>query len=427
MKPENDLSDLRRQRSAARGRIRLNLFEELAGQLSPPFSFREVDVMFKQLKKPLLLITFAILLYFAVTNFQQLLAAVVWVLSLFGPFWIGLVLALALNRPYNFFRRTFQKWGQNGKKGTFLFRKPAVRKWLALIVVYLLFFAFIMILLFTVIPQLAESVQKLSNNLSTYARDLESWLNERLDHFGIRSQVWDSIDSVWNGFVSEIGSLLTNSVVPTLWSTLSSVATGVSNFLIGVVSSVYFLAGKEQLIAQFKRLFHAVFPVRTHSFFNRVYRLTNQMFSEFITGEIANAAVVGVLCFLGMTVLQMDYALLISVLVGVANVVPFFGCVIGAVPSAFLLLMVDPMQALWFVIFITVVQAVDGNIISPKIVGQTIGLSGLWIMVSIIVGGSMFGVVGMFLGVPMFAVLYSLLRDFTEYREKTRAAEAKNL
>ena len=376
--------------------------------------------MFKQLKKPLLLITFAILLYFAVTNFQQLLGAIVWILSLFGPFWIGLILAFAMNRPYNFFRyRAFRKLGKPDDR-----RTPALQKWLALLVVYLLFFAFITILIFAVIPQLAESVQKLSNNFGGYAKSLEVWLNDWLDHFGIRSQVWDSIDSAWKGFVSEIGSLLTNSVVPTLWTTLSSVATGISNFFIGVVSSVYFLSGKEKLLAQFKRLIRAIFPIRSYPLLNRVYRLTNQMFSEFITGQIANAAVVGVLCFLGMTILRMDYALLISVLVGVANVVPFFGCVIGAVPSAFLLLMVDPMQALWFVIFITVVQAVDGNIISPKIVGQSIGLSGLWVMVSIIVGGSMFGIVGMFLGVPLFAVIYSLLRDFTEYREKKHTAEA---
>ena len=418
---EHISSDAPRPNAAAEGRAdRPNPFAELAAQLVPPITFREVNTLFKQLKKPLLLITFAILLYFGVTNFQTLLGAIVWAFSLFGPFWIGLLLAFALNRPYNFFRyRAFRNLGRLKGKNT-----ASLQKCLALLAVYLLFFAFITILIFMVIPQLAESVQKLSNNFSSYAKSLETVLNGWLDSFGIRSQVWESIDKMWQNFVAEMGLLLTNSVVPTLWSTLSSVATGISNFFIGVVSSVYFLAGKEKLLLQFKRLIRAVFPVRTYPLMNRIYRLSNQMFSEFITGQIANAAVVGVLCFVGMSILRMDYALLISVLVGVANVVPFFGCVIGAVPSAFLLLMVDPMQALWFVIFITVIQALDGNIISPKIVGQSIGLSGLWVMVSIIVGGSMFGIGGMFLGVPVFAVIYSLLRDFTEYREQKHRKDA---
>lgn len=376
--------------------------------------------MFHQLKNLLIVLTYAIVLLFALLNIREVFEGVLWLLGLFGPFLIGALIAFILNRPYNFFRhRVFRKLGDPQKKGVL-----GLRKTLSLLIVYLIFLAVIVLLIFAIVPQLLESVQKLVNNFDRYSIGFQNVLNhglDWLDALGIREEVWRQVNQMWTDFTSTLGQFLANDVAPYLVNTLGGVATGVSNFVIGLVSSVYFLSGKEKLLAQAKRVLRAVLPVRVRRKMNRIWELSNQMFGEFIIGQIANAAIVGVLCFIGMSILRMDYALLISVVVCISNVIPFFGCIIGAIPSAFILLMVDPMQALWFIIFITLLQAVDGNIICPKIVGGSIGLSGLWVMASIVVGSSMLGVAGMFLGVPLCGVLYALMRDFTISREKKLA------
>lgn len=373
--------------------------------------------MFRNLKKPILLITYAILLFFLVTNFQAVLNFIFWVIGLFAPFLFGFVIAFVLNRPFNFFR--YKVFGFMDKmKGEHL---PAFRKILSLVIVYLLFFLIVSLVIFAVIPQLAESINKLIGNLDGYIRSLETFGNQLLEYFGVTSGFWDTIDSYLSDFYTTIGKVLTNDVVPYLINTTGSIITGLSNFFLGLVTSIYLLAGKEKLMVQGKRLIRAVIPEKPRAKMNHIWLLSNRMFGDFVIGQLANAAIVGILCFIGMSILGLDYALLISVLVCVSNVIPFFGCIIGAVPSAFILLMVDPLQSLWFIIFIIVLQTIDGNIICPKVVGDSIGLSGLWVMVSIVVGGSIFGIVGIFLGVPLFAVLYALVRDFTIRREEKLA------
>ncbi len=373
--------------------------------------------MFRNLKKPILLITYAILLFFLVTNFQAVLNFILWVIGLFGPFLFGFVIAFVLNRPYNFFR--YKVFGFMDKmKGEHL---PAFRKVLSLVIVYLLFFLIVSLVIFAVIPQLAESINKLIGNLDGYIRSLEAFGNQLLEYFGVTSGFWDTVDSYLSDFYTTIGKVLTNDVVPYLINATGSVITGLSNLFLGLVTSIYLLAGKEKLMVQGKRLIRAVIPEKPRAKMNHIWLLSNRMFGDFVIGQLANAAIVGILCFIGMSILGLDYALLISVLVCVANIIPFFGCIIGAVPSAFILLMVDPLQSLWFIIFIIVLQTIDGNIICPKVVGDSIGLSGLWVMVSIVVGGSIFGIVGIFLVVPLFAVLYALVRDFTIRREEKLA------
>ena len=195
------------------------------------------------------------------------------------------------------------------------------------------------------------------------------------------------------------------------------------NWLIGLIVSIYMLAGRDKLIRQLKKLVSACVPKRFLGKVMEVAALTNGTFGKFIIGRIIDSSIILVLCFVCMTIFQMPYALLISVIVGVTNVIPIFGPFIGAIPSAFILLMVDPIKGLWFIVFIIVLQQIDGNIIGPRVVGNSIGLSGIWVMFGVIVGGGQLGVVGMLIGVPVLAVLYTVLGSWVNKRLKKKEEE----
>ena len=187
------------------------------------------------------------------------------------------------------------------------------------------------------------------------------------------------------------------------------------NFIIGIVISIYVLLGKETFIAQAKKLVYAVFPADRGNVIVATVRKANDIFGGFIIGKILDSVIIGILCFIGLSILQMPYTLLVSVIVGVTNVIPFFGPYIGAIPSAILIMLANPIQGLYFIIFILVLQQVDGNIIGPKILGDSTGLNSFWVVFAILVGGGLFGVAGMIFGVPLFATIYYITRKLTAW------------
>ena len=189
------------------------------------------------------------------------------------------------------------------------------------------------------------------------------------------------------------------------------------------IISVYLLYHKEKLIRQLKSVIRAFLPDRLTDFIFDTARFTNETFAKFIGGQMAEAFILGVLCFVGMSVLGIPYALMISVIIAISNLIPIFGPWIGAILSAFILLMIDPMKALWFLIFIIVLQQLENNLIYPKVVGSSIGLSGLWVIFAVIVCGGLFGVLGIFLGIPLFAVVSKLGQDYIRRRLKNKEAK----
>ena len=196
----------------------------------------------------------------------------------------------------------------------------------------------------------------------------------------------------------------------------------VLNFLIGLIVSVYLLFSKEQYSAQCKKMTYAFLKTNHANMLLHLTKKSNEIFGGFIIGKIIDSAIIGVLCFIGLSLIKMPYTLLVSVIVGVTNVIPFFGPYIGAIPSAFLILLSDPKKGLYFIIFILVLQQIDGNVIGPKILGNSTGLSPFWVVFSILIGGGMFGFVGMIMGVPTFAVIYYIISMITSQR-----LERKNL
>ena len=187
------------------------------------------------------------------------------------------------------------------------------------------------------------------------------------------------------------------------------------NFVVGLVIAIYLLLGKETFIGQGKKMVYTLFSPKQGNRVIHVVRVTDKMFGGFISGKILDSAIIGVICYIGLVIMGIPYSLLVAVIVGVTNVVPFFGPYVGAAPSFVLIALAEPVKGLYFLIFIVVLQQIDGNIIGPKILGESTGLSSFWVVFAILVGGGLFGFLGMLLGVPAFAVIYYLIREIAAY------------
>lgn len=262
-----------------------------------------------------------------------------------------------------------------------------------------------------ILPELTGSVAKLVEDLPSNYDKVVEWVTGLLaDRPALEQAVSNGLDYLEKWLYSD---LLPNAqqYLLSLTASMVSIVYGVVNLLIGVIVSVYVLISKDTFLAQTKKIVCAVLPAHGANRLMDVARQAHRIFGGFLTGKIIDSLIIGILCFIGMTIFNMPYALLVSVIVGVTNVIPFFGPYIGAVPSAFLILLVSPMQCLYFVLFIFALQQFDGNILGPHILGSATGLSGFWVVVSILLFGNLFGMVGMIIGVPTFAVIYSLISD----------------
>lgn len=331
------------------------------------------------------------------------------IVRLMMPFMIGFALAYLLNPVMKFFERNlFERAFRNSrlKKKRKLVRGLSV---LTTVVVALAAFTVVLLLL---IPQLAYSLLGILNNLPEYMKNLGNYVeglvagNQELANF-VDTQMTTINDTIQD-FIA--------TAMPSITKLLGNVTVGVigvvnalKDSILGIIISVYVLYAKEQFIAQAKKVIVALTPDSFSKPFISLVRETHGVFGGFISGKIIDSLIIGVLCFIGTSILGMPYAVLVSVIVGVFNVIPFFGPFIGAIPSALLILMVDPLKCLWFVIFIIVLQQFDGNILGPYILGGTTGLSAFWVIFAILTFGGLFGFIGMFVGVPVFAVIYTLI------------------
>ncbi len=365
----------------------------------------------KELKPYFLLITYAAALILLVTHFEWLLGQVGWVVSVTMPFIIGFIIAFTLNRPYLFVRdtllRPIMKGGEAKEE-----RVESQASILAIILVYAVLFFVVGKLVGSVVPELIVTIQNFSANLSTYIEDFTPLVEGIFTTLRLDESMIQMINTYWQEFISSLGSFF-NALLPALVNFSMGAATSIYNVFSGLIISVYLLLGKKKLTRTFTKLIYAFLPQSWADYIMHVGHVANRSFGGFLTGQVIVSCIVGTLCFIGMTVLKMPYAMLSSVVVGVTNIIPYFGPIIGAVPGTVMLLLTDPIQAVWFVILIICIQQFDGNFMSPKIVGGSIGISGVWVLFSIIVGGSLFGIPGMIAGLPAFGVLYALLREKT--------------
>ncbi len=410
----------------------------------------------KLFKSILLIIAYSVLLVALIINIDSAIGTVAWIIGLLSPVFIGFATAFVLNKPYMFFLKLYSTPIKRNKVRS----KPkkersqkseqrlhSLQKVLALLTVYILFLAVIALLLWLIIPEITNSVMQISSNIESYISnftkllsDFEEWLPFKISFNepvvtpellpdGVQSTVETENGTILQFITQKIKELseqlpnILSGILPNIFHITKSVASSVMNALLGLVMSVYMLASKETLLCQCKKVFDAFAPKKMADKTYEILAVSNEVFNNFVSGRMYDALIVGMLCFIGMSIFDFQYTLLISVVVAVTNVIPIFGPFIGAIPSIFLLLLVDPMQAVWFTIFIIVLQQIDGNLIGPKIVGNTIGLPAWWVIVSILIGGGLLGVFGMLAGVPTFAVIYKMLKKTINERLKKKGID----
>lgn len=284
----------------------------------------------------------------------------------------------------------------------------------------LLFFLAIYGLLSMLIPELITSITNIVDNFPRYINNIEKWATNLLKNY---PNLEEDSSMIFSAVSTKAETWLTNDLIPRINQIVTSFSTGflgalvfLKNFLIGSMISIYLLYGKESYVAQGKRLLYCLFHTKTANNIIRDLQYVDKTFGGFIIGKVVDSIIIGILCYIGTTILNLPYALLVSVIVGVTNVIPFFGPYVGAIPSALLILMVNPIQCVYFVIFILLLQQFDGNFLGPKILGGSTGLSSFMVIVAILVGGGLFGIFGMFVGVPACAVICTAIRNLIQNR-----------
>ena len=378
----------------------------------------------------LTVIFISILLVVIFTNLPGFFALLGSIGKILSPLVSGIVIAFLLNPIFNFvdlrLRPLLLRRGMKEKKARTFSRAVAL-------VFAFLFGGFIVYAFFAMlVPQLYESVMSIVESAPTYYQSLEKWAVNILEgNPAIRTYVEKALETIqtyvqnWvkTSFLSDVQKLLA-----TLTTSVMAVVKSITNFIIGLVASIYILWSKDTFQAQAKKMVVAAFKPAAADHLLDLGSSINRIFSGFIIGKIIDSAIIGVLCYICMTLMKMPYTALIATIVGVTNVIPVFGPFIGAVPSALIILLVDPLRAFYFVIFIIVLQQVDGNVIGPKILGNTVGISGFWVLISITVSASIFGFAGMLLGVPVFAVIYLIISDIVNsaLRRKNKTTVTDN-
>ncbi|MGN0624200.1 MAG: AI-2E family transporter [Oscillospiraceae bacterium] len=357
----------------------------------------------------ILVLSVNVLIVVAIFKFGTILDILSEVTAVLMPIIWGLVIAFLTNPVMvhidNFLKKRIIK---NPK------RKNITRA-ISILVSSLVFLGIVAGIIAVIVPELIKSFNEIVDNFSSFVTVVQKWLNRMLKNY---PQVQDFITNK----LIEFGTDLTK-IQPMLENILSGAwgfVTFIKNFLLGFIVSIYLLYSKDILLAQTKKIIFAVFKRNSAEKIMSVGSQANSIFSGFLNGKIIDSLIIGMLCFIGLTILDMPYNILISVIVGVTNIIPYFGPFIGAIPSAVLILIIEPKKVFWFVLFILVLQQFDGNILGPKILGGSTGLPAIWVMISLLIGGGLFGFVGMILAVPTFALIYSFTRDNVETRLKKK-------
>lgn len=339
--------------------------------------------------------------YLLLNNLNYFVGGIGKFINILSPFAGGVVIAYILDPVVKlFYHKLFKE-----KKGI---------RWLAILLAYLVAILLIVLLAWLVIPQIVNSIGMLFTNFPSYIQGIQDVLTMIQDRFGVDlSQATKMLDDS-EAMVKEVYSLA-SSAMPQIVASLGSVASNFVSTFTSLAASIYMLADKKHLLHQLRTLAHAFLPEKVAENTLRICHYANVNFTSFFIGKIIDSAIIGVITFVAMTILRLDFAVLISVFIGITNIIPVFGPFIGAIPSIFILLLVNPIQAAIFCVLILIIQQLDGNFIGPKILGSSIGISALWILFSIVVGGDLFGIVGMVVGVPVFATLYGLAQEFVHY------------
>ena len=361
--------------------------------------------------------SFGILFFFFVFRFNLILGFFGRILTILSPIILGAVIAYLLNPLVVILSRwltTFLNWCKlSHRVGRVIAKAVSITISLGLLITG------VSLLLSLILPELYSSIVKLVGDFRFYADTVYTFINGHLQSnptlLKYAQDLLNSIENFIYDWVNNKLLLQMNTVITGLTGGIVGVASLAVDILVGIIVSVYLLLSKDRFIGQIKKMIYTFMKPEKANILLSISRQVDKIFGGFISGKLIDSLIIGILCFIGVSILKMPYPLLISVVVGVTNVIPFFGPFIGAIPCAFLVLILSPTKCLIFLIFIFALQQLDGNVIGPTILGDSTGLSPFWVVVSILVGGDLFGFFGMLLGVPTFAVFFFLLKTFSEY------------
>jgi len=366
------------------------------------------------MKRLMLLITFTVLLLVAVMRLDAVYAALQFILGILSPFVTGAVIAFILNVPMRFLEgKLFAK--ATKKKGV----RPGYVRPLSLLLTLALVIAVLLIVILIVMPQLGETVSGLGATISAGINQLIPWAEEQ---FANNPQVVEWLHGIhfnWDQIIDTVVSFLRNGAGNVLNSTITaavSIVNTIANFFIALIFSIYLLLQKEKLAFQGKKVIYALLPKKAADKMMEICSLSNRVFASFITGQCTEAVILGALFFVAMQLFRMPYALLVSCLISVTALIPIVGAFIGCAVGVFLLLFVSPVKALTFLIMFLILQQLEGNLIYPHVVGNSIGLPSIWVLAAVTLGGSLMGVAGMLFFIPFTSVVYTLFRQYVNRR-----------
>ncbi len=371
-----------------------------------------IELNKKTLTRLFLLVAGCIVLYWLLHEAERVQQVTGKILDVISPFVIGSGIAFILNVPMRFIENKLKK-----------IKSESFRRTVALILTFILLALILAVVFWLLIPQIVETVQSLLPQLFEFFLEAETFVEETLKQnpelFKWISSNTDFESFDWAGTVQKVLSVLGQSV-SSVWSTtvsaIGSVTNVVFNLVIAIVFAVYCLFQKESLARQGRKVVYAFLSEKKADYIVRVLRLSNSTFSNFLSGQCIEVCILGAMFAVAMAICRMPYIPLISVLIAVTAFIPIVGAWIGCIIGAFLILVVNPMQAVWFVLLFLLIQQIEGNMIYPKVVGTSIGLSGMWVLVAVTVGGELMGVAGMFLMIPFASVLYALFKELTNKR-----------
>ena len=354
------------------------------------------------------ILVIAAILAVAVIKFDAIVSGIKLLTSILSPVIAGILIALFLDRPFTLFRKLFLHLFRKSR------HKNSIASGISVAVTYIVVLAFITVFLVAVIPEITTSVATLIANVNSYVKNIENVLNDLIEKYEILKANVEPFDfTEWGQWITALISKVTDIVVtrlPEIFNITKSIAGGLTNAILSIIISIYIMLSRNHLKWQIKKLVYAFFPLKIADQIREVAKLTARTFTGYISGRVLDSIIVGIICFVFMKIFGFEYAALISFIIGVTNIIPMLGPFIGAIPSALLLLLVNPAQCFWFIIFVIVLQQVDSNLIDPRISGEATGLPALWVVISITLGGGLFGFLGFLFSVPLCAVLYTLTR-----------------
>jgi len=334
-------------------------------------------------------------------------------ISIFMPFIIGFTMAYL----FNFILKFYEENLLNFK--IFNDLKPKIKRLIGLILTYATVVLLIYSFLKFIFPQVLSSIMGLVNDIPYYVSKITVLVNDFNSKYEIQEEYYNFIVEKWTQYRESIIKFATD-LIPILGNTVKNILSSIWNIVLGLIISIYLLTDKEKVMALSKKVTRALFSeVRANRLIELVNR-GNNIFGKFLIGKILDSFIIGILTFVVVTMAKMPYTILISFIIGITNIIPFFGPFIGAIPSAIIILFISPVKAFWFLVIVLVIQQIDGNIIGPKILGDSLGISAFWILFSLLITGKLFGLLGMIIGVPLFVFIYSIIKEIVEDRLKKK-------